>query len=252
MSNQYKRNFSLQRQQFTSPQPIYQESTEDSDEVTIDLRELWTTLKKHLGMLILLTVICATLGGLGTKFLIPKTYASSASIFFTPMVSESGYVDVNSMNSNEKLVNNVMTLIKQNNIMSQVAKDTGLGSTKEAADAITVTNTTNTTLVTITAVTEDAKLSKDIVSSAVNTFIEQMKDTLNVRNIEIVDQPKLSYVPVGPHVKRNALIGAVLGFGIGCAYIVLKVVLDKRLKNKEEAEKYLGIPVLCQLPDLDA
>lgn len=168
------------------------------------------------------------------------------------MVSDAGYVDVNSMNSNEKLINNVMTLIKQNNIMSRVAKDTGLGSSQEAADALSVTNTANTTLVTITAVTEDARLSKNIVSSTVNTFIELMKDTLNVRNIEIVDQPKLSFVPVGPHVKRNALIGAVLGFGLGCLYVVLQVVMDKRLKNKEEAEKYLGIPVLCQLPDLDA
>ena len=53
-------------------------------------------------------------------------------------------------------------------------------------------------------------------------------------------------------MKRNALIGAVLGFGLGCLYVVLQVVMDKRLKNKEEAEKYLGIPVLCQLPDLDA
>ena len=209
-------------------------------------------LRKHAMLLVVLTVLCGVLGGVGTKLLIPKTYSSSASIFLTPMVSDAGYVDVNSMNSNEKLINNVMTLIKQNNIMSRVAKDTGLGSSQEAADALSVTNTANTTLVTITAVTEDARLSKNIVSSTVNTFIELMKDTLNVRNIEIVDQPKLSFVPVGPHVKRNALIGAVLGFGLGCLYVVLQVVMDKRLKNKEEAEKYLGIPVLCQLPDLDA
>lgn len=233
-------------------QPVYQEPVEDSDEITIDLHELWTMLRKHAMLLVVLTVLCGVLGGVGTKLLIPKTYSSSASIFLTPMVSDAGYVDVNSMNSNEKLINNVMTLIKQNNIMSRVAKDTGLGSSQEAADALSVTNTANTTLVTITAVTEDARLSKNIVSSTVNTFIELMKDTLNVRNIEIVDQPKLSFVPVGPHVKRNALIGAVLGFGLGCLYVVLQVVMDKRLKNKEEAEKYLGIPVLCQLPDLDA
>lgn len=198
----------------------------------------------------LLTVIGGLVGGLGTKFLIKPTYASSASIFLTPMVSDAGYVDVNSMNSNEKLVNNVMTLIVQNNILSQVARKRGRQRGR-AEKEISVTNTPNTTMVTLNVVTEDAKLSKAIATSTVNTFIDQMKDTLNVSNIEIVDKPRLSYVPVGPHVKRNALIGAVLGLGLGGLYVVLQIVMDKRLKNKEEAENYLGIPVLCELPVLD-
>lgn len=247
----YRRN-SLRRSQVgANPINSYIPPEEDNDEITIDLGEVWRALKKHIALLTLLTVIGGLVGGLGTKFLIKPTYASSASIFLTPMVSDAGYVDVNSMNSNEKLVNNVMTLIVQNNILSQVARETGVGSVEELKKEISVTNTPNTTMVTLNVVTEDAKLSKAIATSTVNTFIDQMKDTLNVSNIEIVDKPRLSYVPVGPHVKRNALIGAVLGLGLGGLYVVLQIVMDKRLKNKEEAENYLGIPVLCELPVLD-
>lgn len=249
MPSRYKRNESTRRN--AAIQNDFYQQRENEEEITIDLAEVWSLFKKHIVLIVLLTLLCGAGAGIGTKLFVPKTYASSASIFLTPMVSDTGYVDYNSMTSNEKLVNNVITLMTQNNIMTQVAKETGLSSAKEVRDALTVSNTSNTTLVTVTAVTEDARLSKNIVSSTVNNFIERMKDTLNVSNIEIVDNPKLSFVPVGPHVKRNALIGAVAGFMLGCAYIMIRVIGDKRLKNREEAEKYLGIPVLAQLPDFN-
>lgn len=226
-------------------------SPEEDDDETIDLGEVWRAIKKHYVALCLLTIIGGLVAGIGTKVLVRPTYESSASIFLTPMVSDAGYVDVNSINSNEKLVNNVMTLLVQNNILSQVAQETGVDSTDQLRKYITVSNTPNTTLVTISVVTEDAKLSKNIANATTTTFIDQMKDTLNVSNIEIVDKPRLSYVPVGPHVTRNALIGAVVGLGLGILYVILSVMLDKRLKNKEEAENYLGIPVLCELPNFD-
>ncbi|WP_305211312.1 Wzz/FepE/Etk N-terminal domain-containing protein, partial [Dubosiella newyorkensis] len=86
----YRRN-SLRRSQ-VSANPInsYIPPEEDNDEITIDLGEVWRALKKHIALLTLLTVIGGLVGGLGTKFLIKPTYASSASIFLTPMVSDAG------------------------------------------------------------------------------------------------------------------------------------------------------------------
>ena len=219
-----------------------------NEDVEIDLVEIWQVIKKQFGLLVVIVILCAILAGVISKFFIAPKYTSSSTIFLTPSISESGVVDFTSQNSNEKLVNNVMALLVQDNILSEVAKQTGMESIEELRNQIEVSNDTNTTLVKVEATTLDPKLSKNIVNSMVSVFIDTMQENLNLKNIEIVDKAKLSYEPSGPNVKKNILIGAVAGFLIDALIVVLKVLTNTKLKSKEEAEKYLKLPVFCELP----
>lgn len=225
----------------------WQEEDKNED-VEIDLVEIWQVIKKQFGLLVVIVILCAILAGVISKFFIAPKYTSSSTIFLTPSISESGVVDFTSQNSNEKLVNNVMALLVQDNILSEVAKQTGMESIEELRNQIEVSNDTNTTLVKVEATTLDPKLSKNIVNSMVNIFIDTMQENLNLKNIEIVDKAKLSYEPSGPNIKKNILIGAAAGFVIDALIVVLKVLTNTRLKSKEEAEKYLNLPVFCELP----
>ena len=225
----------------------WQEEDKNED-VEIDLVEIWQVIRKQFGLLVVIVILCAILAGVISKFFIAPKYTSSSTIFLTPSISESGVVDFTSQNSNEKLVNNVMALLVQDNILSEVAKQTGMESIEELRNQIEVSNDTNTTLVKVEATTLDPKLSKNIVNSTVNVFIDTMQENLNLKNIEIVDKAKLSYEPSGPDIKKNILIGAAAGFVIDALIVVLKVLTNTRLKSKEEAEKYLNLPVFCELP----
>lgn len=222
-----------------------------NEEVEIDLLEVFNAIKRYYRLLIVLTLFFGVVTGIVTKFFIQPTYSSSATIFLTPTVGTEGNVDYTSLNSNQKLVNNVMSLMTQENIMTEVVKGTELQTTADVRKILSVTNKTDTELVTVTATTHDAKLSKDVVSITVNTFIDTMQENLNLRNIEIVNKPKLSYKKVGPSLKKNTAIGAAIGLVLGLAYVLIKVLTDNRLKSKEDAEKYLGIPVFCELPVMD-
>lgn len=225
----------------------WQEEDKNED-VEIDLVEIWQVIKKQFGLLVIIVILCAILAGVISKFFIAPKYTSSSTIFLTPSISETGVVDYTSQNSNEKLVNNVMALLVQDNILSEVAKQTGMESVEDLRNQIKVSNDTNTTLVKVEATTLDPKLSKNIVNSTVNVFIDTMQENLNLKNIEIVDKAKLSYEPSGPNVKKNILMGAAAGFVIDALIVVLKVLTNTKLKSKEEAEKYLKLPVFCELP----
>lgn len=220
------------------------------DEETIDLSELFRAVLKHFKLIIVLCILFGVGGFFGTKLLITPTYAASTSIYLTPQISESGSLDYNSQMANSKLVTNAVNLLTQNNIMSEVAKDVGLESAEKVKDVVTVTNESNTEIITISATTTDPKLSKDIANDTVSTFIRTMQKNLNVSNIEVVDKAKLSYVPSGPNVKKNTMMAGLIGLVVGVGYAILRFLLDNRLRTKEEAEKYLGIPVFCEIPEL--
>lgn len=220
------------------------------DEETIDLTELFRSILKHIKLIIVLCILFGVGGFFGTKLLIAPTYTASTSIYLTPQISESGSLDYNSQMANSKLVTNAVNLLTQDNIMSEVAKDVGFESAESVKKIVSVTNESNTEIITISATTTDPKLSKDIANDTVSTFVRTMQKNLNVSNIEIVDKAKLSYIPSGPNVKKNTVMAGVIGFAIGVSYAVLKFLLDNRLRTKEEAEKYLGIPVFCEIPEL--
>lgn len=216
----------------------------------IDLLELFRAVLKYIRLIIVLCIVFGLGGFLVTKFLITPTYTASTSIYLTPQINESGSLDYNSQMANSLLVTNVVNLLTQNNVMSEVAKDVGLENADAVKKFVNVTNKQDTQIITVTATTTDPKLSKNIANGTVNTFIKTMQKNLNVRNIEIVDKAKLSYVPSGPSVKKNTMMAALVGGFIGVGYAVLKFLLDNRLRTKEEAEKYLGIPVFAEFPEV--
>ena len=222
----------------------------NEDEEIIDLSELFRAVLKYFKLIIVLCILFGVGGFFGTKLLITPTYTASTSIYLTPQISESGSLDYNSQMANSKLVTNALNLLTQNNIMSEVAKDVGLESADSVKSMVSVSNDSNTEIITVTATSNDPKLSKNIANDTVSTFIRTMQKNLNVSNIEVVDKAKLSYVPSGPNVKKNTLLATMVGFVLGCGYAVLRFLFDNRLRSKEEAEKYLGIPVFCEIPEL--
>lgn len=216
----------------------------------IDLLELFRAVLKYIRLIIVLCIVFGAGGFLGTKFLIEPTYTASTSIYLTPQINDTGSLDYSSQMANGLLVTNVVNLLTQNNVMSEVAKDVGLENADAVKKFVNVTNKQDTQIVTVTATTGDPKLSKNIANGTVTTFIKTMQKNSNVRNIEIVDKAKLSYVPSGPSIKKNTMMATLVGGVIGVGYAVLKFLLDNRLRTKEEAEKYLGIPVFAEFPEV--
>lgn len=222
-----------------------------NEELEIDLTKLLKLLKKNLKGIIFTTVVCAIILFVFTYFFVDKKYASTATIFITPKVTEQGIIDQSSANTNSKMVNNYMELLKGENILSKVAEQLDISNTGELRGSISVTNSTGSEVIKVTATTKEPKLSQQVAESTVNTFFEEMKDKLKIENLTIISSPKINESPVSPNLKLNTLIGALIGMILSCGVVFLRYLLDKRLRAREEAENFLGIPVLVEIPYFD-
>lgn len=224
---------------------------ENDDEITIDLSEVWNLAKKNIGKMIGVIVSLGIAAALITLFLIPKTYESTAVLYLTPLVSTEGTVDYSSLQTNTKLVNNVVALLQQDNIMDYVAEKNKYEDADAVRKVLEIKNESNTELIDITATTRDPKLSESVAEDTAQYFIDTMSENLNVRNIEIVTHAKTPEKESGPSLKKNIAIGLVIGLLLDIAWVFIKTLTDKRIKSKQEAEQFFGVPVLCQLPVLD-
>lgn len=233
----------------TSYQPFTPLPAEEEDkDFEIDLTKLWELAKKNIWLLISVTLICGICTGLFTWLVIPEKFASSGTLFLTPKVTE-GLADYNSINSNQKLVNNVVNLLTQDNIMTRVADETGLETAEDVRKTLSITNIPNTEIITVTATTKDPKLSQEIATDTIDIFVNEMSASLNVQNIKITDEPKLETDPVSPSIPKNSLIGALVGFMGVMVYLFIRLLTDKHLKTSREVEAFLGLPVYIELPE---
>ena len=57
--------------------------------------------------------------------------------------------------------------------------------------------------------------------------------------------------PSSPNVKRNALLGALVGGFLAVVSILVLEILDDRVRRPEDVEEVLGMTLLGVVPDID-
>lgn len=219
-----------------------------NDEIEINLGDLFKVLKEKILTILIISLLCAMIGLFTSVFLIDKKYCSEATIYITPKVTEQGTIDYTSIQTNSQMVNNYMEILKGETILDKVAAGVGLESFEEVQNAITITNPTSTQLISISAETTDPELSQQIVSLTISTFSEDMMDILNLNNVTTINEAKVNSDPVSPSKTKFTILGFGVGLFISCGYVCITYLFDKRLRTRDEAENFLGIPVLATVP----
>lgn len=222
------------------------DKNELNDEVEIDLSQLLKLLKKNIRLIIILALVGIIIAASATTFLISKKYQSQGSVLLKADVVN-GSLDSTQVNTNKMMVNNYVKLLQGNNIQNQVAKNLNITSA-EVRSSLSITNTTDTQIIEISSTTVDPGLSKRIVDETISVFTTLIQEKLDVTNVTIVDQPEVNPNPVSPSMVKNVIIGAVAGIVISLGYLLLTYLLDTKIKNGEQAEQYLGVPLLGIVP----
>jgi capsular polysaccharide biosynthesis protein len=111
--------------------------------------------------------------------------------------------------------------------------------------------------------TSEKELNYNIYQRNVNTsqqlydiLLTQIKESnilqsSEASNLTIVETADIPERPVKPNKRRNFLLSIILGLfgGIGLAFFL--EYLDQTIRNEDDAEKFLGYPVLAIVPDAD-
>lgn len=72
-------------------------------------------------------------------------------------------------------------------------------------------------------------------------------DSGRISNVNIVQPPTLSLVPIKPRKALNLMLGLLIGITGGFALAFLREYFDSRMKSAEDVEEKLGLPVLASI-----
>ncbi len=216
-------------------------------EETISLQDLFKTLKKNLGIILLTTILAVTIAGAVSFMFLTPIYENSTQILVNQEQTEAAQVTNQNIQTDLQLINTYSVIIKSPAILDQVIEQMNLDTSAEAlTQKITVNTAENSQVVNVVVRDEDPKQAVEIANTTAQVFETDIQELMNVDNVSILSAAVLKEnpSPVEPNPILNMAIAAVVGLMLGVGIAFLREYLDTSMKTEQDIEDILGVPLL--------
>lgn len=211
------------------------------------LKKLW--MKKFL--ILFMALFFGTLALLGSIFLIKPSYSASTRIYVINQQNAEN-ITATDLQAGSFLVNDYKEIITSRDVMKDVIATNSLSLSPDAlSKMISVTIPADTRVISITVTNHDPQQAKDLANSIREVASEKIKSVTKVQDVTPLEKAQLPSKPSSPNIKRNTMIGLLIGGLFTIVIIVIKEVLDDRVKRPEDVEEVLGMTLLGIVPNID-
>lgn len=201
---------------------------------------LYVCLFTLIGLLISLVYTC--------KLQVP-VFESKTSIVLVNNSEETGTITQSDITINKSLVSTYGEIIQSKLVLNEVIDELSLDMSYETLKRnVNVSSVNNTEILNISVYNEDAVLAKDIANKIAEVFESEITEIYNIENISVIDQAVEAEEPYNIHPAKQFVIGTGLGFILSSLVIVIAFYFDDTIKNEEDIEREIKVPVLGCVP----
>lgn len=219
---------------------------------TLDLRELFYMLVKHMRLIALLTVISVSVTALATIFLMTPTYETFTTLMLGKPVEELNASQVNNQGilTNQQLIGTYAEIAKSKVVINKVVNELGNTMTPaELRSKVSVTLLNNTAVIKVGVKDSDPERAAVIANAMAKTFMAEVSNIMKIENVQVIDPAEVPVNPISPRLLMNLAISLILGLMLGVFISFLIEFMDRSVKTPEDVQKYLGLPVLGMIPE---
>jgi capsular polysaccharide biosynthesis protein len=214
-------------------------------EETISLKELLDTLKKRILLILAITLTAVMVSGIVSFFFITPIYQASTQILVNKSNSDQGNYNPAELQTSLQLINTYMVIMKSPAILNLVIEEMDLDMTSsQLSEKITVGSEKDSQVMNISVQDEDANRAAAIANTVARVFKEE--NIMKVDNISILASAVVmdGQSPIKPQPLLNIAIAIVVGLMAGVGLAFLLEYFDNTVKNEQDVEKNLGLPIL--------
>lgn len=228
------------------------ENTQNENEIEIDLVQVAYTIWQNIIMIVLVTVVCALLGFIGSKVLIKKQYQSTTSLYVLNRTSQTAMTS-SDLQSSSLLTKDFKILITSRSVTETVVSDLKLDIKPEAlTKMIDVEIPTDTRVLNINVTSEDPLLSKKIADKVAEISSKQITNIMQVENVSVIEEGNVPTNAVKPNLKKNSAIAGLAGLFLSIVFVVIRLIMNDTIHTAEDVERYLGLSTLSLIPKSEA
>lgn len=219
-----------------------------------NLDKIIRILKNKSPLIISLTIIAMIFAAIMSFYVISPVYQSTTQILVSHGQGEDNGVNTQTMQTDLQLISTYNEIIRSPFILDKVVERLGIADTAEGLnEQITVGSASESQVMNITVRNEDPAMAVELANTTASVFQSEIRNLLEVNNVSILSPAilKENPVPVDPNPILNIAIAAVIGgmFSVGLAFLL--AYMDTTIKNEQDVEEVLGVPVLALVSKVD-
>ena len=218
----------------------------ESDEIEIDLKELFFELVGEWKKIAISTVLAAVIFFVVSAFIITPQYQSTSKLY---LLKSEGISSLTDLQLGTNLANDYMEVVDGRPILDQVIANLNLDmSYGELKGILTFTNPSSSRIIEITATHPDPKVAKAIADEVADVAKQFIKDKMKQDEPSVLQYGYVATSQVSPNVTTNTILGALVGAFLAIAVVVITYLMNDTIMTPDDMEKKVGIQVLASLP----
>lgn len=211
------------------------------------LLDLFHLLRKHLKLVIFLPLACMLAAGVYSFVMMPNTYSATVSMYVLIQQDNANSSSLTSdLSASQMVTNDVATLLKSDRVVNETASSLGLENLKAYKTSITSSTTSRVLSLEVTG--PDAQMAANIANKMADEVSTVAHDVMNVDSVNVVDSAKVPTAPSGPKRPLYMAVGLLGGLFVAVAIVVVEDMLNTKVRDQEELEELLGVPVIGRIP----
>lgn len=215
-------------------------------DVLLLLKKLWQ--KKF--MISLMAIFMASLALSVSLFLLKPVYTSTTKIYVVNQ-KDNASITTQDLQVGDYLVKDYSEILTSKDVLSTVVEQAGLEMTAEALLAkISVSVPTNTRIISISVNDLDPSEATRLANTIREVGAEKIKQITKVDEVTTLENAEEPTSPSSPNIKRNTILGGLIGGFLATVLVLVRELLDDRVKRPEDVEETLGLPLLGIVPEM--
>jgi capsular polysaccharide biosynthesis protein len=192
--------------------------------------------------------------GIISYFVLTPIYQASTQILVNQAKSEQSVYSPSEVQTNLQLINTYNVIIKSPAILDKVAEDLKLDMTAAQLNGkITVGSEKDSQVVNISVQDSDPNMAAKIANKIAEVFQTEIVKIMNVDNVSVLAKATVAenQSPIKPQPVLNVAIAIVVGLMASVGLAFLLEYFDSTIKNEQDIEKILGLPILGVIAQID-
>ena len=219
----------------------------------LDIQALFFMLLKRIKWILGLTLAGAVLFGVYSQFFIPETYRSQFQMYVSNYTVREDVAGTSSSSiaASQAMVQEYIVVLQNDLVMNKVAENLETRgyhlSNKQISQATSLSSEGETAMLSVKVTTTDPKLSRAICLAIADEAPDMLQEVMKIGSITVM-APAKTGERVGPAVLRNTLVGALIGFVLCCAVILVIQLMDNTVTDEKNLKKRMDVIVLGSVP----
>lgn len=206
----------------------------------IKFSSILETLKKHMMMIVSLTLVAAVLGASYSFFLVTPNYQAQTQVI-AKISDSSAQALAGQVQANTQMATTVAQVMVSPTILEDVKEELQLSkSVAEIKKEITATAGASSQMITLTVSDSNPYIAAKIANTTASVFTKRAPKLLNVSNISVLATAQPNTTPTSPNKPLLIVISAGMGLILGVLIALVRTLFNTKVSATSDLEE-IGI-----------